>query len=293
MIEVRQARYFLAVAEELHFGRAAARLHMSQSPLSQAIRQLEAQCGARLLERGNRTVALTSAGQALVPHCQILIVEAQRALRAVTRAAAGQVGTVLLGAVTSAFLDPLPVTLRRLRAAHPGIQVEARELDSGEAVRALQDRRLDLALVRLDHDVPGLTVNALRHDELIAALPSDHEAATGPPLPLRQLADEPWVLVSRAVSPAYHDEIAAACRTAGFSPSAAHHARSLHSQIAMIGCGLGVGLVPSSTAHLHLEGVSYRTLQNPPRMVELATVTRRSDPEPGVRALLAALHDER
>jgi len=289
MLETRQARYFVAVAEELHFGRAAARLGIAQPPLSTAIKRLEAQLGARLLERTSREVALTPAGEALLEEARPLLAQADRAARAAALAAQGQRGQLSVGSVASAFHELLPAALPRFRAQHPDVRLTLHEVDTAPAVRHLDDRRLDLALIRLDRAQPGLRVQPLLRDPLVAALPTAHRLARRKVVPLRELGSQSWIFVPRDVSPPYHDQILAACRQAGFSPRVEHHSTSIQTQIAMVACGLGVALVPASTQRLQLDNAAYRPLARPVALLELAIVTRDQPSAPALADLVAAL----
>lgn len=283
MIEVRQARYFAAVAEELHFGRAAERLRMSQPPLSQAIRQLERQLGAQLLERNSRTVTLTEPGRVFLQHCYSLVAASERAQTAAEQAQAGYLGTLTVGAVTSAFSEPLPAILGRFRAERPRIELRARELDTPEGIQALLHQHLDIAVIRYGGNDTRLHSDPLRRDHLVAAVPEDHELATDNSVDLADLAEQPWVWIPRAISPTYHDELLAACRQSGFSPEPRHEANSIHSQLAMVGCGLGVGLVPHTSSRPPMPGVACLPLRKPVFLVELSVVHRAADSEPLVR----------
>jgi DNA-binding transcriptional LysR family regulator len=286
MIEIRQARYFVAVAEELHFGRAADRLHMSQPPLSQAIRQLERQVGARLLDRTKRSVALTPAGEAFLEGCRSLLREADEVTGIPKLVTTGRGGRLRIGAVASAFEHPLPDILARLRERHPDLEILAEEIDSHEANRALLDRRLDAAVVRQAAPQRGIRSTPLLADEFVAALPAAHPLATAPSaLDLAELATEPWVWLPRQISPDYHDAMAAACRRAGFSPIATHWARSITSQLALVSCGLGVTIVPAAAMNAGPPRVIARPLLDMARSVGLAVATR-DDAEPVTTAFV-------
>jgi DNA-binding transcriptional LysR family regulator len=289
MIELRQARYFAAVAEELHFGRAAQRLRMSQPPLSQAIMQLERQLGCELLHRTQRSVALTPAGAVFLRECRALIRQAEDAEAAVRHAAAGRGGRLRLGAVASAFSWPLPVVLERFHEAAPHVEVLAEEIDTHEAAPALLDRALDWAIVRQTAPVRGTTATRLFADRFVAALPAGHPAASSDePLELADLAGETWVWLHRHISPDYHDAMAATCRAAGFSPVAAHWARSVTSQIAMVECGLGVTVVPAAASAAH-PAVRFRPLCRGAAEIELTAMTRAEPDElAGLLTSLAA-----
>jgi DNA-binding transcriptional LysR family regulator len=293
MIETRQARYFVAVADELHFGRAAEVLQMSQPPLSQAIRALERQIGARLLDRTSRSVALTEAGHAFLRECRVLLANAERAERAAALAQTGVTGSLRLGAVTSAFADPLPAILGTFRRRRPGVTLRVTEIDTHDGRDAVLSGELDVALVRQVPSDRRLESHPLRRDHLVVALPTDHAASADPQrrIDLANLADEDWVWLPRRVSPDYHDELVAACRQYGFSPRATHVAGSITSQLAMVACGLGVTLVPKIVADLHRDGMTYREPTRRLELVELSLLWRADETEPLVHAFVhAATH---
>ncbi|WP_347352038.1 LysR substrate-binding domain-containing protein [Intrasporangium sp.] len=251
MLEVREARYFVAVAEELHFGRAAERLHMSQPPLSQAIKALERRLGTQLLARTTRAVALTAAGEVFLRHCRGLVNAADEAEAAARQAAEGQLGLLRIGAVTSAFFDPLPGMLRAFRSTHPRVELVLQELDTRDALQALTERAIDVALVRLLAQPPGFRRRILVTEEFVLAAPRAWRLGE-PPMDLASTADLPWIWLPRRVSPDYHDKVVQCCRDNGFAPAVSNTARSIVSQLAMVSCGIGVALVPeSAAAHPH------------------------------------------
>jgi DNA-binding transcriptional LysR family regulator len=279
-MEVRQARYFLAVAEELHFGRAAQRLHMSQPPLSQAILALERDLGVQLLHRTSRQVSLTKPGEVLLAHCRLLVRDAERARTAVEHARDGFSGRLVVAAVASAFSDVLPTALRRYRTVRPDVQLRLLEVDTETGARGVRDGTVDIALVRRATGGPGFRAVPLRHDHFVAVLPLDHRRA-GPgdlPLDLAALATEPWVWIPRDISPGYHDEVVTACRRAGFSPDARHQATTIATQLAMVSCGIGVAIAPSLVAAGRAD-LAVRPLREPAPMVALSLlVSERADP---------------
>jgi DNA-binding transcriptional LysR family regulator len=247
MVEVREARYFIAVAEELHFGRAAERLHMSQPPLSQAIKAIEGRLGVSLLQRSTREVRLTPAGSVFLNRCRALVAIAEDAGVAARQAASGQLGDLRIGAVTSAFTDPLPQILRAFGEAHPRVEVRLEEVDTHVAVQALRDHRLDVAVVRKLATAPDLQRERLRQESFVLAVPAALAGMIGRNA-LRSAAELPWIWLPREISPDYHDQVVACCRSANFSPEARHLARSITSQLTMVACGLGVALVPENAA---------------------------------------------
>jgi DNA-binding transcriptional LysR family regulator len=279
MVEVREARYFIAVAEELHFGRAAERLHMSQPPLSQVVKALEHRLGVQLLNRTTRQVTLTPAGIVFLDRCRVLVADAQAAAAAARAAADGQTGQLSIGAVTSAFLHPLPAALEHFMHGHPGVDVRVEEIDSHMAVQALRRRELDVTLVR-QLAVPSDCVRlSLRTERFLLAMPPRWSAKFDQPVAgLAVAADLPWVWIPRTISPDYHDQVVACCRTAGFAPDARHTARSITSQLSMVACGLGVALVPESATQQRPaeadEGIHF-TLVEDSAEIDLAAVCRR------------------
>jgi len=248
MVEVREARYFIAVAEELHFGRAAERLHMSQPPLSQAIKALESRLGVQLLHRSTREVRLTPAGSVFLQRCRTLVGAATAADTAARHAASGQVGTLRIAAVTSAFIDPLPHVLANFRTSRPHVEIQLEEADTHIAIQSLRRRELDIAIVRQLATPTDCERVSLRREHFVLAVPAAWTNATQEEWDLSSAAALPWIWLPRSISPDYHDQVVACCRAANFSPDARHTARSITSQLAMVACGLGVALVPESAA---------------------------------------------
>ena len=288
MIEVRQARYFLAVAETLHFGRAAEQLGMSQPPLSQAILQLERQLGVRLFDRNERRVRLTETGRAFAEECRKLVAAARHAHEVAAQAEAGLVGTLRIGVVTSALSEPLLGTLAAFRHARPRVDLHLTEVDTGQGQEAVARHEIDLAVIRPSAPVRGLRVQPWRHDQFVIALPSGHALAGGAPGPvdLARFADEPWARLRREASPDYHDQLMAICRRAGFTPEARHIANSILTQLAMVACGLGVTLVPNVAVRSIQGPIVYRPLTDSADIVELSLVSRADAHEPLVQEFL-------
>ena len=277
MVDVREARYFVAVAEELHFGRAAERLHMSQPPLSQAVKALEHRLGVTLLHRTTREVTLTAAGAVFLDACRTLIGASTAADAAVRQAADGQAGELRIGVVTSSFSDPLPRILELFQRAHPRVGVRVEEVDTRVAVQSVHRRELDIALVRQLATPPGLARITLHREPFVLAVPAAWADAADEPWDLARAAGLAWVWLPRRISPDYHDEVVASCRAAGFAPDARHLARSINSQLAMVGCGLGVALVPGGVARRPERAddarVRFVRLQHP-ATIELSAVWR-------------------
>lgn len=273
-MELRQIQRFVAVAEELHFGRAARRLRMSQPPLSQQIQALERELGAALFERTKRSVHLTKVGEAMLAEAYRLLEQGERVRNAAQRASAGEIGRLNLGCVTSAFYQILPPILDRFRARYPEVGLSLREIDTADALPELASGRLDFGLIRLDAVEEPFKMRPLRRDAFVIALPAEHALARRHKLALKDLAREEFVIFSRKVSPRFYDSIISACLKAGFSPNIAHESTSILSQVGFVACGLAVGLVPRSVKHLHMPGVIYRELSETIPLTDIALVWR-------------------
>ena len=261
---VRRLGHFLAVAEEGHFGRAAGRLGISQPPLTAQIQALERELGVRLLERTGKGARPTREGEALLPLARRLAEDARRLEALALGLREGARAPIALACVTSAMFDFLPPIIRALKEARPEAAFAVRELDTADALEALRSGEVDIALVRLDRDRPPVRVLPLGDDALVAAIPQAHPlAADAGPLPLTALAEEPMMLLPRAISPGYHDRILAACREAGFTPRASREVGSAMAQLGLCAAGLGVALVSSGMASLRPHGVVFRALAGP------------------------------
>jgi DNA-binding transcriptional LysR family regulator len=285
---LRRMGHFLAVAEEGHFGRAAARLGLSQPPLTAQIQALEAELGVRLLERTRKGARPTREGEALLPILRRLAEDAKQVEHLARELRAGRHAPMALACVTSALFDFLPPLVRALRAAQPDAAIAVQEMDTADAVEALRRGEVDFALARVDRDRPPLRVLPLGEDALVAALPDGHPLlATAAALPLAALAQEPLVLLPRSISPAYFDRQVSACRAAGFEPVAMREVGSAMAQLAFVAAGLGVALVSSGMARLRPPGVAFRALAEKVSSVGVALVWNAERETDGARAAVA------
>jgi DNA-binding transcriptional LysR family regulator len=262
-MELRHLRYFLALAEELHFGRAARRLAISQPPLTVAIQQLEAEVGAPLLLRNSRGVQLTAAGQALVPAARAALEQAAQALHAARDAASGQIGRLHVAFAGTMLYRGLPSMLRRFQDEHPRLQLSLRELSSSEQVVELHHARLDAGFAHVPHAPEGLAQLLVSSQPFVACLPAAHPLAHQRTLPLSALAGEPLALVSRAVSPDYHARIVQACQAAGFVPPSLHELQHWLSVVSLVAQGLAVALVPAALSQSGLAGAVFVPVTDP------------------------------
>jgi DNA-binding transcriptional LysR family regulator len=262
LIELRLWRQFVAVAEELHFGRAARRLHMTQPPLTQAIAQLERLLGARLFERTKRSVQLTPAGDALLPQARELLAGA-RTLPAQARAAAGgELGRLRIGFVSTVGYTLLPQWLRTFRARHPQVQMELIEATGDVQLHAFARGDIDAGFVL--HS-PGFAPAGFSHlrvgrEPLVLALPEAHPLATATRLSLPAVLDEPLVLFPRRIVPSLHDAIFGLYHASGREPRIAQEAIQMQTIVNLVSAGLGLAWVPESVREFQRSGVVYRQL---------------------------------
>jgi DNA-binding transcriptional LysR family regulator len=295
MINFRLVRHlwlFLAVAEEQHFGRAAKRLGMSQPPLTEQIQTLEQALKVKLFERSRRGTKLTPAGAAILPAVKKFAEQLERLELAVREAATGQRSMLTVGAITSAMVDVLPPLIEKMKATHPDVTISMREIDSVEAVTLLQSGDIDLAFARLEGDLgSGIKSMPLREDRLAVALPKSHPLAARSRIRLASLVEEEFVMFYRRVSPGYFDSLVTACRNAGFSPRIVHEVGSVASQIAFVGCGQGVALIPSAMKQMAPETVAVRPLTERLSVVTTAVAWNTARKNPLVEAAVAALQD--
>ncbi len=286
-MELRQLRYFVAVAEELHFRRAAARLHVSQPPVSQQIARLEDELGFPLLARTRRRVELTPAGAAFLRDARSLLAELDTAVSTARRVQRGEAGVLRVGFVGSALLSTVPGTVQRFRRAAPGVEIELRERSTVEQLRALEAATIDVGLVRPPID-PGESLRTERvlRERTIVALGVGHPLTRLRRIPLRRLATEPLVLFPRAQAPGFHDLLIGRLTATGEAPTVVQYAPEMLTIIGLVAAGIGVSLVPASVEHLALDGVTYRPLSGAPD-TELVAVTRTQDESPLVRGFVA------
>jgi len=295
MINFRLIRHlwlFLAVAEEQHFGRAAKRLGMSQPPLTGQIQTLEQALKVKLFERSRRGTKLTAAGAAILPAVRKFSEQLERLELAVREATTGQRSMLRVGAITSSMVEVLPPLIERMRATYPDVTISMREIDSVEAVPLLQSGDIDLAFARLEGDLgSGIKSIPLREDRLAVALPRAHPLAATSRIRLVSLAEEDFVMFYRRVSPSYFDSLVTACRNAGFSPRIVHEVGSVASQIAFVGCGQGVALIPAAMKKMAPETVIVRPLTENLSVVTTAVAWSTARVNPSVEAAVAALQD--
>ncbi len=288
-MELRHLRYFVAVAEQRHFGRAAERLHMAQPPLSQQIRQLEAELGVTLLSRTTRRVDLTPAGAAYLERARDILAAVDAAADEVGRVAAGRTGRLAIGCVGSATYSLLPALARTLRAELPDVDFGFQgEMLSPDQAAALRDGTLDLALMRRIEDSGGLTIGEIRRDRLLVAVPKGHRFAARRRLRLADLDGEDLVVHVGGGRSAMNATVLQLFESVGLEARVAHEVGETSTLVTFVAAGLGLALVPEPTAALAVPGIVYVPLVGTPG-VDLVAATRAGDDNPVLARALAAL----
>lgn len=263
MIETRLLRQFIAVAETLHFNRAAQRLHMAQPPLSQAIRRLEAEIGATLFERTNRSVALTPAGAAFLETARRILDGLDEGVARTRRVAQGMDGHLTMTFINIAPYASLLRALRDFRLTCPAVAFTLREGTTREQVEALENGTADIGFLRTPGgSTPDLRFQALLREPLCVALPAGHPLAYKPSIELAKLKDEAFVASPRSLGQGLHDQLIQLCQTAGFRPMVAQEARQLQTLIALVAAGFGIALLPGSLAAQRRDDVVFRAIES-------------------------------
>ena len=288
-MELRHIRYFRAVAEERHFTRAAAKVGIGQPPLSQQIKDLEAEIGTQLFHRLAHGAELTAAGEAFLEGVKEMPALAQRATKAAQRAARGETGSLRVGFTASSAFNPVvPSAIRAFRRAYAGVELSLEEANTTRLVAGLQDGSFDVAFLR-----PGgakseaFQLRLLSEEPMMVALPARHPAAAQQEVELAILKDDPFLLFPRSIGPTLYDGIMGACREAGFEPKIGQLAPQIASIINFVAAELGVSIVPASMSQLQVSGVTYRPIAGQAPTVQLALAYRRGETSAVVRNFIA------
>lgn len=276
----RQLRYFLVLAEDLHFGRAAKRLHISQPPLSASLRQLEEELGVKLLERSSKHVALTPAGEVFQREARRLLENLEASQNLVQRIASSASGVVRMGFTPAMIFRHLPAMLRQLEDAHPGIEVQLIERNSAEQLAALQARQLDLAFIHAMPLPDGIASLSIAEDPFLACLPPHHPLASRRSLTLRDLAGEPLIMFSRNLAPHYYDRIISQFHLAGLEPQIRHQVTHWLTIMALVAHGMGVSLVPKALTGARFRQEVFLPIEDAPAHHQSLCIWPRDQPNP-------------
>jgi DNA-binding transcriptional LysR family regulator len=291
-MELRHLRYFVAVADQQSFSRAAKRLHISQSAISEQIADLESELGVKLLERGSRKTELTQSGTVLLVHARRLLHEATHAIQEAQRAERGEVGTLRIGFFGGGLGDGFPQLIRSFRELYPRVELALVELSSTEQWAALLDGRIDVAFTRLPEPQyrRELRYEAVQQDAILAVLPRSHPAARTQKLDLRKLAGERFVLTSRTISPSVYDKVMELCSEAGFSPNVSSISTVWSSVILLVRSGEGVALLPQNQQQASATDLAFVPLQSKNAFVEMCVVWPAQRDRPLLRSFRELTH---
>ncbi len=258
-MELRHLQYFIAVAEERHFTRAAARVGIQQPPLSLQIRQLEAELGGPLFVRLPRDVVLTELGEAFLPEARQVLERVARVKRRMQQISRGEAGQIRIGFAGATYFEPrIPAWIRDFRARYPDVQLHPKQSNTASLLTALVDEAVDVAFVRTPFEVPpGIVMVPVVDEPMVLVLPLGHAMCARKRVPLAALARDEFILLPREISPALYDRTIAACESAGFHPKLGQEAPQITSIVPMVAAGFGVSLVPASVSQIRTPGMGF------------------------------------
>ncbi|BBU40765.1 LysR family transcriptional regulator [Aeribacillus sp. FSL K6-1121] len=288
-MELRHLKYFLTVAEDLHFGKAAARLNMAQPPLSLQIRQLEEEIGVPLFHRTKRKVELTKEGQLFLEKVNQIFKDLEEAVESVKRVNRGEVGKIAIGFISSSAYDILPTIIEHYRKAYPNIHIDLQQLTTREQLKALHEGAIDIGILCQPANIKndGIHFEVIRQERMMIALPEDHRLASGTsPIHLEELAGDSFILTGRKANQSHYDTVINSCYQAGFHPKVVQETQELPTVLSLVSSGMGVAIVPSSIQHVLKNKVVYRDIYNNPITTSTAFAWKSGNLSPTVHAFL-------
>jgi DNA-binding transcriptional LysR family regulator len=284
MFDLSHLRCFVALAEELHFGRAAARLNMTQPPLTRQLQQLEHIIGTELMERSSRVVRLTTAGKAFLVDARAILRAAEEAMVTARRAALGEGGVITLGFIPATSYSLLPRLVSFLADEMPQVQFVLKEMVSANQAEALGTGGIDAGILRLPIDSRGLEAVTISHEPFVVAVPSSHALASSGVLAVTDLDRQPLIMYAPTESRYHHDLVSSIFRAAGITPNFVQFAREIHTMLALVGAGIGVALVPAAAGTLGFANVTLKQIALYPTVFsELTLVWRKASDNPALR----------
>ncbi|MDG2272165.1 MAG: LysR substrate-binding domain-containing protein [Halioglobus sp.] len=292
MIELRHLRYFVAVAEELHFGRAAERLNMSQPPLSQQIKQMEDRLGFELFQRTKRRVSLTAPGLIFLEESRQVLSRAELAIRTGQQASRGEHGNLAIGFVSSASYSILPSVVRHFRQVSPGVDLNLRELSGTQQIEWLKSNQIDVGISRSPNEIENIGFTAILDEPFLVVMPEIHQLAATRAVSVRLLSENPFILFPRPVAPRLYDQIINICQKAGFSPRVVQHATQMQTIIGLVAAEIGISIVPRSMQNLQRPGVVYKNLKDVAVKSTIGFIYRKDEHSPVVQRFLKITSDQ-
>jgi DNA-binding transcriptional LysR family regulator len=290
-VEFRHLKYFLAVAEELSFSRAAKRLFISQPPLTRQIRQLEEELGVELFSRTNKGVELTHAGAHFKTEAERLLSLADQSVDRTRLAQSGELGRLEIGLFGSAIFSIIPAMLHQFRALYPMVEIALHTLSKTEQITALREGRLTIGFNRLYPQAADMMIEKVLSERIVLATHCDHPFAQKRRVAFKSLANEPLILFPNKARPSLADEVIALCRNAGFTPNVVQETEDVTTSIALVSLGFGICCVPESTTNLQLPNVSYVPLCSPTPTIDFDCIYRQHDKSPILNAFLGIVRD--
>ena len=292
-MELRHLRYFTALAEELHFGRAADAVFIAQSTLSQQIQTFESELGVQLFERSSRGVKLTEVGRTFLPYARRVLREARRAESVARAARDGMTGLVRIAYIATAMRSGLPALIKAFRQRRPHGEIDLAEQTTGEQVTALREEETDIGFLFLPINERGLRVHSLFSAPMVAVLPADHRLAGRSQVPLPELQGEPHVIWARSEAPRIHDAYVRACHEAGFTPRIIQEVQQGESFLGLVEAGLGISVAHASNAQVKRPGVQYAQIVEPTVSLTLGAAHRHNDASPLLLQFLDMIEQEK
>ena len=288
-VEIRHLRYFLAIAEELNFTRAAEKLGIAQPPLSQQIKQLEQELGVQLIERDTRPVRLTEAGKFFREQAQAIVSRLDELVTKTQKMGRGETGTLAIAFVSSATFEVLPVVLREFQKRYPNVQLDLFEMNTTEQKVALLERRINLGFVRPDLADEIIETEKIIEEPIVLAVPAGHKYTEQKSISLAKLSADPLICFRRLPEPSFGSFIVSVCREHGFEPNVVQQAGELQTALSLVAGGMGLALLPNSIRKIEREGVVYIPLTEPVPKTTLSVAYRKDDTSPTLKAFLDIL----
>jgi DNA-binding transcriptional LysR family regulator len=286
-MELRHLRYFVVVAEELHFTRAADRLNMAQPPLSQQIHQLESELNVKLFYRTKRQVELTAAGKILLKNVYKILNDIEKACDSAQRANRGEIGEIIVGFTGSATFDILPNLIQMYRKKFPLVDLTVLQLSTTDQIHSLLSGEINIGILCAPIKNSELNFEVIRQEPFIIAMPKNHPLASDPaPIDVQELSKELFIMTPRKAGQIYYDIIINICHNAGFSPNITQEVHELHTSISLVAAGMGVALVPYSIQNFRIKGIIYRQLKNSASTLKTALAWRSDEKSPLVRSFI-------